>query len=65
MKEGALLEVHLKRMKGITDQLTAIGSPISEEDHVITLLGSLPPSYSTLVTALEAHTDHMKLNFVL
>ena len=34
-----------------------IGAPISKEDQVVTLLGSLPQSYSTLVTALEAHTD--------
>ena len=41
-------------MKEVTDKLAAIGSPISEEDQVVTLLGSLPHSYATLVTALEA-----------
>jgi hypothetical protein len=58
--EGTSLEAHLK----YTDQLAAIGSPISREDQVVTLLGSLPPSYSTLVTALEAHTDDLKFDFV-
>ena len=44
-------------MKEITDKLSSIGAPISKEDQVVTLLGSLPPSYSTLVTALEACAD--------
>ena len=52
MKEGTSVEAHLKQMKEITDRLAAIGAPISEEDQVVTLLGSVPPSYSTLVTAL-------------
>ena len=30
----------------------------------MTLLGSLPESYSTLVTALEAQVDDVKLSFV-
>ena len=54
MKHGTSIEKHLKHMKEITDQLAAIGAPISEEDQVVTLLGSLPRSYSTLVTALDA-----------
>ncbi len=64
MKEGTSMEVHLKHMKELTDRLAAIGAPIAEEDQVVTLLGSLPPSYSVLVTALEARVDDVKLNFV-
>ena len=37
--------LHLKDMKEITDRLAAIGAPISEEDQVVTLLGSLSASY--------------------
>ena len=48
------MEAHIKTMKELTDRLAAIYAPIAEEDQVVTLLGSLPPSYSTLVTALEA-----------
>ena len=48
------METHLKEMKEITDKLSSIGSPISEGHQVVTLLGSLPPSYSTVVTAIEA-----------
>jgi len=45
-------------MKELTDKLATIGAPISE---VVTLLGSLPQSYSTLVTALEAQVDDINL----
>ena len=64
MKGGTSIESHLKHMKELTDKLAVIGSPISEEDQVVTLLGSLPQSYSTLVTALEARGDEIKLDFV-
>ena len=64
MKEGTSIDEHLKQMKEITDKLASIGSPISEEDQVVTLLGSLPPSYSTLVRALEARADDIRLDFV-
>ena len=49
MKEGTSMEMHVKRMKEITDKLAAIGAPNFEEDRVVTLLGSLPPSYLKLV----------------
>ena len=63
MKEGTSVDLHLKQMKEITDKLAAIGAPISEEDQVVTLLGSLPKSYSALVTTLEC-SEGVKLNYV-
>lgn len=51
-------------MKELTDKLAAIGPSIDEEDQVVTLLGSLPQSYSTFVMALEARVDGIKLDFV-
>ena len=45
MKDGTSVERHLKQMKELTARLAAIGAPIAEED-VVTLLGSLPKSYS-------------------
>ena len=62
-KEGTSVEAHIKDMKELTDRLAAIKAPIAEEDQVVTLLGSLPPSYSTLVTALEAR-DTISLRYV-
>ena len=52
MQEGGNAEHHIWEMKQITDRLAAMGSAISEEDRVMTLLGSLPSSYGPLVTTL-------------
>jgi len=49
MKDGTSIKKHLKYMKELTDKLAAIGAAISEEDQVMTLLGSLPSSYATLL----------------
>ena len=51
-------------MKDITDKLAAIGAPVSEDDQVVTLLGSLPRSFATLVTAIEARMDGVSLDYV-
>ena len=63
MKEGTSVEQHIKAMKELTDKLAAIKAPISEEDQVVTLLGSLPSNFSSLVTALEAR-DTITLSYV-
>ena len=65
MKEGTEMEFHLKRMKELTERLAAIDSAISEEDQIVTLLGSLPRSYEHIVTALEARAStDLKLSYV-
>ena len=64
MKEGTSAEKHLKHMNELTDRLAAISTPIAKEGQVITLLGSLPKSYSSLFTALEARIDDISLNYV-
>lgn len=58
------MESHLKEMKKLTNKLASIGSGISQEDQVVTLLGSIPPSYATLVTALEVRIDGITLDYV-
>ena len=63
MAEGTSIEVHIKTMKELTDRLAAINALIAEEDQVVTLLGSLPSSYSTPVTALKAR-DAVTLSYV-
>ena len=63
MREGDSMDKHLKEMKELTDKLAALGAAVAEEDQVVTLLGSLPASYSTLVTALEARDD-LNLGYV-
>ena len=54
MREMESVGNHIKCMKELSDKLASIGFAISEEDQMVTLLGSLPASYSSLVTALEA-----------
>ena len=57
MQESGSINAHMKHMKELNDKLAAIGAAIAEEDQVVTLLGSLPGSYSMLVTVLEARDD--------
>jgi len=52
------MEAYLKYMKEIPDKLASIGSPVAEENQVVTLLGSLPHSYLTLVNAIEVCADN-------
>ena len=59
MQEGQSVQDHLKCMKEVSDQLAALGSPVAEEEQVVALLISLPPSYATLVTAMEAKGDDL------
>ena len=48
----------------LADKLASIGAPVSEEDKVVTLLGSLPASFVTVVTALEARSDGLTMDYV-
>lgn len=64
MREGASVQDHIKKMREITDRLAVMQSPIIEEDQVMTLLGSLPSSYDSLVATLGARVDDMKLSMV-
>ena len=64
MREGQSVQDHLRCMKEISDKLAALGSPVAEEEQVVALLISLPASYSTLVTAMEAKGDDLSLVFV-
>ena len=64
MQEEARISDHLKQTKGLTDRPAALGAPVSDQDKVVTLLGSLPSSYDNLVTALEARVDTLTLDFV-
>jgi len=63
MNEGDGSIEHLKQMKVLTDQLGAT-SVMIEEDQIVTLLGSLPSSYATIVIALETNMDNLTLQFV-
>jgi hypothetical protein len=53
MQEGADLLDHINKVKALADQLACLEVPVRDEDVVMTLLESLPPSYEYLITALE------------
>lgn len=58
MHEGDDLLTHINQVKALADQLACLDVPVREEDVVMTLLESIPPSFENLITALE--TLHMK-----
>ncbi|KAF0726653.1 hypothetical protein Ae201684_015153 [Aphanomyces euteiches] len=64
MAEGTDMMHHLNDLKTLSEQLEAVGAPVSEEDLVITLLCSLPESYDVLITALESRSDALTWGFV-
>ncbi|CEG45552.1 copia proteinlike [Plasmopara halstedii] len=64
MSEGDDVLEHINKIKTLAEQLDAVGAPVSEEDLVITLLGSLGESYSFLITALESRVDSLSWELV-
>ena len=55
---------HIKAMRELFNELAIVGDVIQDEDHVIYLLASLPDSFSTLVTALEANEEVSKTEII-
>lgn len=53
MGESSKMLAHISKVEMLARQLQAAMYLISREDVIMTLLSSLPDSYSTLVTALE------------
>uniref|UniRef100_A0AAV1UYL3 Uncharacterized protein n=1 Tax=Peronospora matthiolae TaxID=2874970 RepID=A0AAV1UYL3_9STRA len=64
MEEGDDVLEHINKIKTLAEQLDAVGAPISEDDFVITLLGSLSDSYQFLITALESRADTLTWELV-
>lgn len=57
LQETENAEDHLFRMEGLFEKLACLGRDLEEEMKVILILQSLPDSYSTLCTALEARSE--------
>ena len=64
MEEGDDVLSHINKLKTLAEQLDAVGAPVSEDDLVITLLGSLSESYQFLITALESRADTLTWELV-
>ena len=56
---------HINKVKSLADQLTCLEMPMKDDDVVMTLLDSLPPSFEHLITALETRPrKELTLNFI-
>uniref|UniRef100_A0AAV1UT75 Uncharacterized protein n=1 Tax=Peronospora matthiolae TaxID=2874970 RepID=A0AAV1UT75_9STRA len=64
MEEGDDVLSHINKIKTLAEQLDAVGAPVSEDDLVITLLGSLSESFAFLITALESRADSLSWELV-
>ncbi len=64
LKDGTPVQDHIKSMTELFNELAIVGDAIDEEDRVVYLLASLPDSFNTLVTALEANEDVPKMEIV-
>src|SRR5450631_1639278 len=65
MDEGVDILDHINKVKSLADQLTCLEVPMKEEDVVMTLLDSLPPSFDHLITALETRPmKELTLDFI-
>lgn len=54
LEENTSVHEHLKQFIELFSDLAVLGNAIDDDDKVIHLLSSLPESYNTLVTAIEA-----------
>ena len=64
LKDGESVQDHIKAMTELFNELAIVGDAIEEKDRVVYLLASLPDSFNTLVTALEASEDVPKMEVV-
>lgn len=65
LDEGGNIEDHLRNLNELFQKLMALGQDIKPDFFkCATLLGSLPPSYDGLVTALEARNEELTSTLV-
>ena len=64
LKEGELVQQHIKVITELFEGLSVIGDAVKEEDRVVHLLASLPESFNMFITALEVNTDVPSMDVV-
>jgi len=57
LEEGGDVESHLLKMEELFEKLAGMGRELEEDLRVVLILQSLPDSFNTLVTALEARDE--------
>ena len=65
LRDGNSVQDHFKAMIELFNELAIARDVIEEEDRVVYLLASLPDSFNTLVTALEANEEVPKMEIVI
>ena len=60
LNEGQSVQEHIKLLMETFNELAVVGDNVSNKDHVIYLLASLPDTFNMLVTALEANNESAK-----
>jgi hypothetical protein len=58
------LQNHINFVNELAKRLASIGSPVNEEDILLSLLASLPSSYENVVVALETHHTALTVDLV-
>lgn len=65
MDEGADILDHINKVNSFADQLTCLEVSMKDEDVVMTLLDSLPPSFDHLITVLDVRLiSELMLDFI-
>ena len=65
LNDSESVQEHIKTMMETFHELSVVGDAIDDDDKVVFLLASLPHSYTTLVTALEASATVPEMDVVL
>ncbi|KAF7801722.1 Retrovirus-related Pol polyprotein from transposon TNT 1-94 [Senna tora] len=63
-KSGLEMDEFLLKIKKIVDSLAAIGSPISEHEHIEIVLDALPSDYEGFVTSFSMKSDILSITEV-
>ena len=53
---------YILKLKNLVDNLTAIGEPVHNRDHILQLLGGLGVEYNSIVASLIAREDEVSLH---
>ena len=56
-KQGSEASEYLMKIKKIVDSLAAVGSPISEDDHIEAILDGLNEEYSSFITTVISRSN--------
>jgi len=61
-KNDKTISVYLHDIKKADNMLAAIGSPITTEDHIESILEGLPEEYNAFIVAVTSRTDPYSIN---